>query len=220
MRNVPTHVAHLDSRTQSKRTSRIGPTKLNHLTEHIVEKEKGTRNAMNYPQPAAIRADDLLRHLQDLRSGTYEGAHNRSAKEELYRRGIELLTPVAEALLEEANVLFLQNTGEIQVIGPEDDGSGGLETRYELSWPEQRAAQVTRGPREPLQPVRIVVNYAQGFLHPHLAGSTAGFWPFQVRSQADAERQKGILAAIIELELHQRIFETDWHILPISQQLA
>ena len=175
---------------------------------------------MNYPQPAAIRADDLLRHLQDLRSGTYEGAHNRSAKEELYRRGIELLTPVAEALLEEANVLFLQNTGEIQVIGPEDDGSGGLETRYELSWPEQRAAQVTRGPREPLQPVRIVVNYAQGFLHPHLAGSTAGYWPFQVRSQADAERQKGILAAIIELELHQRIFETDWHILPISQQLA
>ena len=175
---------------------------------------------MNYPQPAAIRADDLLRHLQDLRSGTYEGAHNRRAKEELYRRGIELLTPVAVALLEEANVLFLQHTGKIQVIGPEDDGSGGLETRYELSWPEQRAAQVTRGPREPLQPVRIVVNYAQGFLHPHLAGSTAGFWPFQVRSQADAERQKGILAAIIELELHQRIFETDWRILPISQQQA
>ena len=220
MRNVPPHAAHLASRTQSKRTSRIVPTKLNHLTEHLVEKEKGTRNAMNYPQPAAIRADDLLRHLQDLRSGTYEGAHNRRAKEELYRRGIELLTPVAVALLEEANVLFLQQTGEIQVIGPEDDGSGGLETRYELSWPEQRAAQVTRGPREPLQPVRIVVNYAQGFLHPHLAGSTAGFWPFQVRSQADAERQKGILAAIIELELHQRIFETDWQILPISQQLA
>ena len=220
MRNVPPHAAHLASRTQRKRTSRIVPTQLNHLTEHLVEKEKGTRNAMNYPQPAAIRADDLLRHLQDLRSGTYEGAHNRRAKEELYRRGIELLTPVAVALLEEANVLFLQHTGEIQVIGPEDDGSGGLETRYELSWPEQRAAQVTRGPREPLQPVRIIVTYAQGFLHPHLAGSTAGFWPFQVRSQADAERQKGILAAIIELELHQRIFETDWHILPISQQLA
>jgi len=220
MRNVPPHAAHLASRTQRKRTSRIVPIQLNHLTEHLVEKEKGTRNAMNYPQPAAIRADDLLRHLQDLCSGSYEGAHNRRAKEELYRRGIELLTPVAVALLEEANVLFLQQTGQIQVIGPEDDGSGGLETRYELSWPEQRAAQVTRGPREPLQPVRLVVNYAQGFLHPHLAGSTAGFWPFQVRSQADAERQKGILAAIIELELHQRIFETDWQILPISQQLA
>jgi hypothetical protein len=66
------------------------------------------------------------------------------------------------------------------------------------------------------QPVRIVVNYSQGFLHPHLSGSTAGFWPFQVTSAADAGRQKGILAAIVELELHQRIFETDWRILPIS----
>jgi hypothetical protein len=135
---------------------------------------------MNDPKPAAIRADDLLRHLKDLRTGTYEGVRSRSAKEEHYRKGIELLTPVAVAVLEEANALFLQGTGEIQVIGPEDDGSGGLETRFELSWPQQRAAYVTRGPREPLQ--------------------------------------KGILAAIVELELHQRIFETDWHILPVSQQ--
>jgi hypothetical protein len=191
---------------------------LNHHAEHLDEKEKGP--AMNHPQSTSIRADDLFRHLQDLRNGTYERAHSRSAKEELYRKGIELLTPVAIALLEEANSLFLQNTGEIRVIGPKDDGSGGLETRFELSWPEQRAAQVTRGPLEPLQPVRLVVNYSQGFLHPHLAGSTVGYWPFQVRNQADAERQKGILAAIIELELHQRIFETDWRILPVSQQLA
>ena len=67
--------------------------------------------------------------------------------------------------------------------------------------------------------MRIVVNYSQGELHPHLAGSTAGFWPFQVTSEADAGRQKGVLAAIVELELHQRIFETDWRILPISSQL-
>ncbi len=26
--------------------------------------------------------------------------------------------------------------------------------------------------------------------------------------------------AIVELELHQRIFETDWRILPVSQQLG
>ncbi|MGC2668848.1 MAG: hypothetical protein WA220_06670 [Candidatus Nitrosopolaris sp.] len=66
--------------------------------------------------------------------------------------------------------------------------------------------------------MRIVVNYSQGELHPYLSGSTAGFWPFQVTSEADAGRQKGILAAIVELELHQRIFEIDWRILPISQQ--
>ena len=33
-------------------------------------------------------------------------------------------------------------------------------------------------------------------------------------------RQRGILAAIVELELHQRVFETDWRILPVSQQLG
>ncbi len=85
---------------------------------------------MNDPKSTAIRADDLLRHLKDLRTGTYEGVQSRRAKEEHYRKGIELLTPVAVAVLEEANALFLQGTGEIQVIGPEDDGSGGLETRY------------------------------------------------------------------------------------------
>ena len=38
------------------------------------------------------------------------------------------------------------------------------------------------------------------------------------RFKADAGRQKGVLAAIVELELHQRIFETDWRILPVSRQ--
>jgi hypothetical protein len=34
----------------------------------------------------------------------------------------------------------------------------------------------------------------------------------------NAAHQKGVLAAIFELELHQRIFETDWRILPIYRQ--
>ena len=174
---------------------------------------------MSHPIPSTVRADDLLRHLQDLRSGTYEGAMSRGAKEAVYRQGITLLRSVAVEILEEANTLFLNGTGNVQVIGPQEDGSGGLVTRFELSWPQQRAARVMRGPNGPLQPVRLVVNYSQGFHHPHLSGSTAGFWPFQVTSAADAERQKGILAAIVELELHQRIFETDWRILPISSQL-
>ena len=152
---------------------------------------------MNDPKPTTLRADDLLRHLKDLRTGTYEGAQSRSAKEEIYRKGIELLTPVAIAVLEEANVLFLQGTGKIQIIGPEDDGSGGLETRFELSWPQQRAAYVTRGPREPLQPVRIVVNYSQSFLHPHLSASPAGYWPFQVTSwAADGGREGQVLPTL------------------------
>ena len=36
---------------------------------------------MSEPKTAAVRADDLLRHLKDLRSGTYEGAQSRSTKE-------------------------------------------------------------------------------------------------------------------------------------------
>ena len=174
---------------------------------------------MDYPNSTAIRADDLLRHLQDLHTGTYEGVKDRSEKESLYRKGIDLITPVALAILGEANALFLNDTGDIQVIGPVDDGSGGLVTRFELSWPEQRTVQITCSPQEALQPICIIVNYSQNFLHPHLSGSTAGYWPFQVISETDAERQKGILAAIVELEVHQRIFETNWRILPVSRQL-
>ena len=82
-----------------------------------------------------------------------------------------LLSPVAVEILEEANSLFLNGTGNVKMVGPEEDGSGGLVTCFELSWPEQRAARVIRGPNGPLQPVRIVVNYSQGELHPHLSGS-------------------------------------------------
>ncbi|MGB7956485.1 MAG: hypothetical protein WCF23_21130 [Candidatus Nitrosopolaris sp.] len=154
---------------------------------------------MSHPIPSKVRADDLLRHLQDLRSGTYEGAMSRGAKEVVYRKGINLLKSVAVEILNEANTLFLNGTGNVQIIGPEEDDYGGLMTRFELTWPEQRAAQVIRGPNGPLQPVRIVVNYSQGELHPHLSGSTAGFWPFQVTSAGDALRQKAVLAAIVEL---------------------
>src|SRR5712692_10521383 len=100
---------------------------------------------MSHPIPSTVRADDLLRHLQDLRSGTYEGAMSRGAKEVVYRQGVELLRPVAVEILEEANTLFLNGTGNVQMLGPEEDGSGGLATRFELSWPEQRAARVMRG---------------------------------------------------------------------------
>lgn len=99
---------------------------------------------MSHPIPSTVRADDLLRHLQDLRSGTYEGTMSRGAKEVVYRQGIMLLSPVAVEILEEANSLFLNGTGNVKMVGPEEDGSGGLVTCFELSWPEQRAARVIR----------------------------------------------------------------------------
>ena len=41
---------------------------------------------MSHPIPSTVRANDLLRHLQDLRSSTYEGAMSRGAKEVVYRQ--------------------------------------------------------------------------------------------------------------------------------------
>ena len=55
-----------------------------------------------------------------------------------YRKGINLLKSVAVEILDEANTLFLNDTGNVQIIGPEEDGYGGLVTRFELTWPEQR----------------------------------------------------------------------------------
>src|SRR5437763_14258206 len=107
---------------------------------------------MSHPIPSTVRSDDLLRHLQDLRSGTYEGAMSRGAKEGVYRQRINLLRPVAVEILEEANTLFLNGTGTVQIIGPQEDGSGGLVTCLDLSWPEQRAARRHPGPNWPPQP--------------------------------------------------------------------
>src|SRR5260370_14767412 len=128
---------------------------------------------MSHPIPSTVRANDLLRHLQDLRSSTYEGAMSRGAKEVVYRQGINLLRPVAVEILEEANTLFLNGTGTVQMIGPEEHGTGGLATRFELSWPEQQPARVIPGPNAPLHPVRIVANNYHSFLHPHPSGSRA-----------------------------------------------
>ncbi len=39
-------------------------------------------------------------------------------------------------------------------------------------------------------------------------------WPCQVIDDADAERQEPILRAIVESELHQRIFQGTWRVIP------
>jgi hypothetical protein len=175
-----------------------------------------------YLQSMLTRREDFIRHLEDLRTRTHEGAKSRAEKERVYLRGIGLLTPVALSLLEAANTTFLNGTGTIQVVGPQSDGADGIETFYDLSWPEQRSAWVRpdRGIHAPMPPVRIKAYFPRALNHPHIAaGSLGGNWPFQIVNADDAERQAGILAAIVELELHQRIYESTWQILPISQQL-
>jgi hypothetical protein len=159
------------------------------------------------------RAEDLYRHLDDLRTDSYEGARPRAERVELYRRAVALLNPVVRRVLEEADAAFLAGAGEISEHGPSEDG-GGWTASWELSWPEQQAATPVRGEHDRVGPVQVIAWFAAGFTHPHLAGSSLGHWPLQVTDEADAERQEPIVRAIVEAELHQRVFEGSWKILP------
>lgn len=60
----------------------------------------------------------------------------------------------------------------------------------------------------------MIALFRRTFNHPHLRGSTAGDWPMQVLDAADAARQEPIVRAIVEVELHQRIFEGRWGVVP------
>ena len=51
-------------------------------------------------------------------------------------------------------------------------------------------------------------------LYPPVRGAVAGMWTCQVTGAADAERQEPILRAIIECELHERIFQGTWRVVP------
>jgi hypothetical protein len=159
------------------------------------------------------RLEDLFRHLDDLRTNSYEGAGPQEERVELFRRALELFGPVVRRVLDEANAAVLDGTGAVREHDLAQQPDGGWTARWELSWPEQQAAENLRGGHG-VQPVQVVAWFAAGFTHPHLSGSRAGDWPLQVTSQADAERQETIVRAIVEAELHQRIFEGGWRIVP------
>jgi hypothetical protein len=83
--------------------------------------------------------------------------------------------------------------------------TAGAYARWELSWPEQRHPAARPGGR--VEPVQVIAVFGRGTTHPHLRGAVAGMWPCQVTDAADAERQEPILRAIVECELHERIFQ-------------
>jgi hypothetical protein len=159
------------------------------------------------------RVEDLFRHLDDLRTDSFEGAGPREERIELFRRGLAFFGPVVRRVLEEANAAVLDGTGEVREHELAQQPDGGWTARWELSWPEQRAAENLRG-ADGVGPVQVVAWFAAGFTHPHLSGSRAGAWPLQVTSQADADRQELVVRAIVEAELHERIFEGGWRIVP------
>ncbi|PZS32047.1 MAG: hypothetical protein DLM59_08850 [Pseudonocardiales bacterium] len=166
-----------------------------------------------------MAAEDLLRHCRDLQTGTYEGASG-DARQEIFGRAVELLSPVIRAVLLEADCDLLAGTGTITAAGPRPDGQGGTEAVFELSWPAQREASRTRSGR-PLEPVRVLARFGAGTQHPHLAGSRAptdppGDYPMQVSTGADAQRQRPNIAAIVEAEVHARIFDGGWQVIPAA----
>src|SRR5262245_60698100 len=64
------------------------------------------------------------------------------------------------------------------------------------------------------EPVQVIAVFGRGNTRPHLRGAAAGMWPCQVTNPADAERQEPILRAIVECELHERIFQGSWRVIP------
>jgi hypothetical protein len=159
------------------------------------------------------REQDVLRHLADLRTRTYEGRSSREERVTLFRRAVDLVDPLVRRVLGEVDEAFLDGSGTIArddgPLGPEGD----LAVRWALSWPDQRAARNVRA-EGPVGPIEVVASFLADFNHPHLRGSLAGHWPFQVVDEEDAARQEPVIRAIVEAELHQRIFEGTWRVVP------
>jgi len=160
------------------------------------------------------------RHLDDLRSGSYEGESGK-AREPVYREAFDLLTPVATAVLSEINNTLLASTAEVAVQSPESDGRNGLIGSWTLSWPRQREAS-NRFSGGRLRPVMISAVFPEGFVHPHLvaggpinAGSdTLVAWPMQVTTAQEASAYEPLLWAIAAAEVHDRIYQSSWRIIP------
>ncbi len=132
---------------------------------------------------------------------------------ELFRRAVELLDPLVRTVLDETDREFLRGTGTIEHRPVAEEAWGHAVAGWELSWPDQRKAENVRG-GDRVGPVQVAAWFAAGFTHPHLRGSQAGNWPLQVTSEDDARRQEPIVRAIVEAELHERIFEGTWRIIP------
>ena len=163
---------------------------------------------MSLSEMAASRALDFKRHLADLRAGCYEGAAERDEKELTFRSAVDLLTPVAEWVLQTFNDKMLAGTGTVADSGIRRAANAMLERMWTLSWPGQVTAVRRAGPPGPVLPITIRAHFPPGWTHGHLAGAAIGHWPLQVLTAEDAARQAPILWAIAEAEFHERIYET------------
>lgn len=172
------------------------------------------------PTTTPIWLDGLRRHLDDLREDRFEGASG-ARRHDRYIAAFELLTPVAIGVLQEVNALLLRGTGDVSVRAPEPDGADGWIGSWLLTW-EQLSAARNRMTGTALPPVMISAIFPAGFVHPHLVAGgrvdpradSISAWPMQVASAEDAEGQRQLLWAIAVAEVHDRIYQSSWRIVP------
>ena len=150
----------------------------------------------------------LLRHFADLRDGVHGEARSREDKEKLFARTVELLDPVARRVLADMNTELLLGNGTVAADGPRRGTDGGLVAEWALTWPAQTDSRVG--------PVVLRAHYGRNFHHPHLGGATVGEWPLNVFSAEQAEAELPILRAIAAADLHNRVFEASYRIIPAT----
>ena len=170
--------------------------------------------------PVTARAwiDGLRRHLEDLRTNSYEGVAGPDG-ERPYRTAFQLLSPVATGVLREVNERLLGGTGDVATRTPRPDGQGGLIGSWTLSW---KALHETRNRMTgaALSPVTISAAWPSGFLHPHLVAGGAvdpraesmQAWPLQITSEQEAAQLEPLLWALAAAEVHDRIYQSTWRV--------
>lgn len=155
--------------------------------------------------PAHLRG--LLRHFADLRDGTHgDGAVSRVDKVRLFAAAVDYLDPYARQALDEMNEFLLLASGTVAAGGISRSPEGDVTAVWTLSWPEQEQAGVL--------PVTLEAFFTHGFHHPHLRGAAVGVWPLNVFSDADAAAELPTLRAIAAADLHNRVFQCGYRIIP------
>jgi hypothetical protein len=168
----------------------------------------------------SVWIDGIQRHLEDLRENAYEGASG-AARHARYVAAFKLLTPVAVDVLQQVNTSLLRGTGDVSVRAPGPDGDGGQIGSWLLTWPELSRSR-SRLTGKALQPVTISAVFPAGFTHPHLVAggpvdpraASLAAWPMQVTSPEDAEQHRPVLWAIATAEVHDRIYQSSWQVIP------
>jgi hypothetical protein len=149
----------------------------------------------------------LYRHFIDLRDGKHgDNAVTRENKENLFAEAVNFLDAYARQVLTEMNETLLLNTGSISSTGLVRSSSGDLAATWSLSWHEQAIRHI--------KPVTLQAFFGHGFHHPHLRGATVGNWPLNVFSIADASAELPTLRVIANADLHNLVFQSNYHIIP------